>query len=300
MRLLEKITPNSTSMQYPQSLPSPATLNESVSVRNISGNEIPGSDENNKSWDDIIFEGRNKEYGAYVVRQGYAVNMATALISTLILVAGILSYSSIVSFFSGEAGAAQPPLRKLVYTELSAPPPIDKPKPPPPQIQLPRLQKVIKFVPPKVVKEQIQEEVPTIEEIKQNDVAATAIEGPVEVTFDEPVEEVIVEDENELFTVVEQNPEFEGGYNAMMEFVKAHMKYPTNARRLQIEGTVYVGFIVGKDGTIRDVSVLRGIMTECDNEAIRVVKMMPKWKPGKQNGRNVNVRFTLPLKFKLG
>ena len=85
----------------------------------------------------------------------------------------------------------------------------------------------------------------------------------------------------------------------MMEFVKAHMKYPTNARRLEIEGTVYVGFIVGKDGTIRDVSVLRGIMTECDNEAIRVVKMMPKWKPGKQNGRNVNVRFTLPLKFKL-
>ena len=287
-------------MQYPQSLPSPVSLSESVGVRNVSGNDIPGSDENNKSWDDIIFEGRNKEYGAYVVRKGYAVNMATALISTLIFVAGILSYSSIVSLFSGDAEAVQHTPRKLVYTELSAPPPIDKPKPPPPQIQLPRLQKVIKFVPPKVVKEQIQEEVPTIEEIKQNEVAATAIEGPVEVTFDEPVEEVVVEDENELFTVVEQNPEFEGGYNAMMEFVKAHMKYPTNARRLQIEGTVYVGFIVGKDGTISDVSVLRGIMTECDNEAIRVVKMMPKWKPGKQNGRNVNVRFTLPLKFKLG
>ena len=252
----------------------------------------------NRSWDDIVFERRNLEYGAYTLRKGYgnAVTIGfgiTLLIFLLVLLAGPVS-----TWLRGTAIKEQVVPRKLVYSELSAPPPIDKPKPPPPQIQLPKLQKVIKFVPPKVVKEQILEEVPTIEEIKQNETASEAVEGTA-VVFEEPVEEVVLEDENEVFTVVEQNPEYPGGYDAMMAFVKQNMKYPANARRLQIEGTVYVGFVVNKDGTISDVKVLRGIMAECDKEAVRVIKMMPPWKPGRQNGRNVNVRFTVPLKFRM-
>lgn len=251
-----------------------------------------------QAWEEMLFERRNKAYGAYVLRKDYSNNVTIGLIVTIIVVMFLIFYPRLSKFFGSDDVVPRPPLRKLVYTELSAPPPIDKPKPPPPQIILPRLQKVIRFVSPKVVKEEVQELPPTIEEIKVNQAGAVAVEGPTEVIFDEPVEEVVVDD-NELFTVVDQQPEFEGGYDAMMNFIKANMKYPANARRMQIEGTVHVSFIVSKTGTISDVRVLRGIMTECDREAIRVVQLMPAWKPGKQNGRNVNVRFILPLKFRL-
>ena len=252
-----------------------------------------------QSWDDIVFENRNREYGAYVVRKGYKGNLSFGLIITLLLVAVALAYPFVVKWFGSGDDAIKPLPRKLVYTELSAPPPIDKPKPPPPQIILPRLQKVIKFVPPKVVKEQVAEIAPTITEIKENQTGATEVEGPTQVIFDEPVTEVVQPGDDELFTVVDQQPEYEGGYDAMMAFIKQNMKYPANARRMQIEGTVHVSFIVSKTGEISDVKVLRGIMTECDREAVRVVQMMPRWKPGKQNGRSVNVRFILPLKFRI-
>jgi protein TonB len=157
---------------------------------------------------------------------------------------------------------------------------------------------VIKFVPPKVVKEQITEEVPTIEEIKQNETAAVEVEG-TEVVFEEPVGEVVVDNSDEIFTVVEQNPEFEGGYAAMVNFIKANMKYPLAARRMGIEGTVHVSLLVNKQGEIDEVKVLRGIHPDCDKEAVRVVQLMPHWKPGKQNGRPVHVRFVLPLKFRM-
>lgn len=250
-------------------------------------------------WDDIIFANRNREYGAYALRKGYLSNLTIGLAYTILLVTFLMFYPTLVKFFTGVEQVETAPPRKLVYTELSAPPPIDKPKPPPPQIQLPRLQKVIKFVPPKVVKEEIAQVAPTIAEIKEHETAAVAVDGPAQVIFDEPVGEIIAEDDNELFTIVDQQPEFEGGYAALMAFVQQNMKYPTNARRLEVEGTVHVGFVVSKTGAISDVKVLRGFMAECDKEAVRVVQMMPPWKPGKQNGRNVNVRFVLPLKFRL-
>lgn len=250
-----------------------------------------------RSWDDIVFENRNREYGAYVLRQGYSLNVVIGLGITILVVMFLLFYPALARVL-GAAELAKPAPRKLVYSELSMPPSIDKPKPMPPSIQLPRLRKVLKFVPPKVVKEEVGELPPTLAEIRENDIAAVAVEGPAEVVFDEPVEEVVADD-NELFTVVDQQPEFEGGYEAMMAFIKQNMKYPPNARRMQVEGTVHVSFIVSKNGSISDVKVLRGIMTECDKEAVRVVQMMPAWKPGKQNGRNVNVRFILPLKFRI-
>jgi periplasmic protein TonB len=249
-------------------------------------------------WEDLVFENRNQAYGAYVLRTGYSKNLIFGLVGTGVVILLIIFFPYIMELFKGEEVIDKTPPKKLIYTELSAPPPIDKPKPPPPQIQLPKLQKVIKFVPPKVVKEQVVEEVPTIEEIKQNEVAAVEVEGPTEVVFEEPVE-AIVEDENKVFMVVEQQPEFEGGYEAMMNFIRKNMKYPASARRMGIDGTVYVSFVVGKDGSISDVNVLRGISADCDKEAVRVVQMMPKWKAGKQNGKPVFVRFNLPIKFKL-
>jgi periplasmic protein TonB len=251
-----------------------------------------------QQWEDIVFEGRNQSYGAYVLRKIYSKHLIIAVAGTLALIALMVYGPAIAEMLKGDEVVEKVAPRKLVYTELSAPPPIDKPKPPPPQIQLPKLQKVIKFVPPKVVKEEVVEEVPTIEEIKQNEVAAVEVEGPTEVVFDEPAP-VVVEDENKVFMVVEQQPEFEGGYEAMMNFIRKNMRYPASARRMGIDGTVYVTFVVGKDGTINDVKVLRGISADCDKEAVRVVQMMPPWKAGRQNGKAVLVRFNLPIKFKL-
>jgi protein TonB len=256
-------------------------------------------DEVARNFDDIVFENRNQEYGAYVLRKSYNKNVYVGLIITLLVVLLIIFFPFIVRWLGGSEDALAHTPRKLVYSELSAPPPIDKPKPPPPQIQLPKLQQVIKFVPPKVVKEQVVEEVPTIEELKQNEVAAVAVEGSDQVVFDEPVAKVVEDESDEIFTFVEQQPEFPGGYEAMMNFIRQNMVYPAMARRLEIDGTVHVSFIVSKDGVISDVQVLRGILKECDNEALRVIKLMPPWTPGKQNGKPVHVRFVLPLKFKL-
>jgi protein TonB len=250
-------------------------------------------------WEDIVFEGRNQSYGAYVLRKVYGKNVIIGLVGTVVLIALMIYGPTLYEMLKGEEVIEKLPPKKLVYTELSAPPPIDKPKPPPPQIQLPKLQKVIKFVPPKVVKEEVVEEVPTIEEIKQNEVAAVEVEGPTEVVFEEPVEEVVVEDDNQIFTVVEQQPEFQGGYEAMMNFIRKNMRYPASARRMGVDGTVYVQFVVGKDGTISEVKTIRGISADCDKEAERVVNMMPNWKAGKQNGKPVFVRFVLPIRFKL-
>jgi protein TonB len=251
----------------------------------------PESD--SRPMDDIVFEKRNREYGAYVLRKGYTQNVFRGLIATFVVIVLILLQPTLSNLLGSDELVGYTP-KKMVYSELSAPPPIDKPKPPPPNIALPRLQKVIKFVPPKVVKETIIEEMPTITEIKQNEVAAIA----VDVVFEEPLADVVEED-NEIFTVVEQQPEFEGGYDALANFLKSNMKYPAGARKMEIEGTVHVSFLVSKTGTISEVKVLRGIMKECDAEAVRVVQMMPPWKPGRQNGHPVYVRLVMPLKFRL-
>lgn len=251
----------------------------------------------NRPMVDIVFENRNKAYGAYVLRKGYNNNVIIGLAITFLVLALIILQPVLSRMFSNESVVTEAPPRKLVYSELSVPPPIDKPKPPPPAIALPKLQKVIKFVPPKVVKEAVLEEVPTIEEIKQNEVAAVEVEGEVEFS-EEPVTEV-VQEQDEVFTVVEQQPEFSGGYDALASFLRSNMKYPSVARRMEIEGTVHVSFIVSKTGHISDIKVLRGIMKECDEEAIRVVQMMPAWKPGMQNGHPVYVRMVMPLKFRL-
>jgi periplasmic protein TonB len=286
-------------MDLTQQIKTSVLPKDDLSTGDHTNKEWIAEDDSRRRWDDIVFENRNQDYGAYVLRRSYGNSVLIGLVVTIVVVLAIIFYPYIIGLFGASEVVITPAPRKLVYTELSAPPPIDKPKPPPPQIQLPKLQKVIKFVPPKVVKEPITESAPTIEEIKQNETAAVAVDGPVDVVFEEPVEEVVAEDENQIFTVVEQAPEFNGGYEAMMVWVKAHMVYPPNARRMDIEGTVYVSFVVGKTGVISDVKVLRGFMAECDKEAVRVIQLMPPWTPGKQNGRNVNVRYTVPLKFRL-
>ena len=120
-------------------------------------------------------------------------------------------------------------------------------------------------------------------------------EEVVQVVVEEEVEEV----EEEIFTVVENDPEFPGGMEALYKYLQTSIKYPTIAKENNITGRVYVTFVVEKDGSIANPRILRDIGGGCGQEAIRVVKAMPKWKPGKQRGKAVRVQFNLPVSFNL-
>ena len=107
--------------------------------------------------------------------------------------------------------------------------------------------------------------------------------------------------QEETFVIVEQMPEFPGGQAALMKYLSSNIKYPDECRKMGIEGKVYVKFVVDKTGSITDAKLLRGVPDGklLENEAIRVIKTMPKWKPGSQSGKPVSVYFTLPISFKL-
>jgi protein TonB len=108
------------------------------------------------------------------------------------------------------------------------------------------------------------------------------------------------EESNEPFIVVENPPLPEGGFEGFGKYLQKNLKYPEQARRMNVEGKVFVQFIIDKDGSPTDITVLKGIGSGCDEEAVRVIKNMPKWTPGKQRGKPVRVRMSLPIVFKLG
>jgi len=168
--------------------------------------------------------------------------------------------------------------------ELEDIPITEQPPPPPPQI-----------TPPEII------EVPDEEEIEEE----IEVDLDVEVTEETVIEDVVFEEApaeeeaDEIFQFVEDQPAPIGGMKAFYKFVGDKLKYPPQARRMGIEGKVYVTFVVGKDGSLTDVRVLKGIGAGCDEEAVRVIQSAPKWKPGKQRGRPVRVRMQLPIIFKL-
>ena len=143
-------------------------------------------------------------------------------------------------------------------------------------------------------------------EIVQDDVEVEDIEINAEVDQQEVIEEYVpveVEEEEvqeqEIFQIVEEMPSFPGGEAKLMEYVAKNIKYPQIARETGIQGRVFVGFVVEPDGSISNVKLLRGIGGGCDEEAMRVIKSLPKWKPGKQRGKAVRVSYMLPVNFKL-
>ena len=170
------------------------------------------------------------------------------------------------------------------FEDIMEIPPTQQPPPPPPKVQLPEIV-----------------EVPDEEEIEEE----IEVELDVEVTEETVVEDIVfeeapVEEEiEEVFTIVENQPEFPGGMPAFYKFVGDNMKYPAQARRMGIEGRVFVQFVVDKDGSVTEVKAVKGIGAGCDEEAERVLRMSPKFQPGKQRGRSVKVRMVLPIIFKL-
>ena len=159
-----------------------------------------------------------------------------------------------------------------------------KPQPPAPKPQVTQIEIVDN-------EEEIEDEIEIDAEVSQDEVIEEYF-APAEIEEEEIVEA-------EIFKVVEVMPEFPGGAAKMMEYIQKNMKYPMMARESDIQGRVFVNFVVEPDGSISNVAGLRGIGGGCDEEAVRVVQSMPKWNPGKQRGTAVRCAFTVPIIFKL-
>jgi len=173
-----------------------------------------------------------------------------------------------------------------VFEETIEVPPTDIPPPPPPAVQAP----VIVEVPDE---EEIEEEIQVNLDIEVNQ--DTKVEEVQIKAVEEPKEEV-----DEIFTIVEESAAPKGGMAAFYKYVGDKMKYPPQARRMGIDGKVFVEFVINKDGSISDVKAVKGIGAGCDEEAVRVVQGAPSWTPGKQRGKPVKQRMVLPITFKLG
>ncbi|MBR1686994.1 MAG: energy transducer TonB [Prevotella sp.] len=263
-------------------------------------------------WVDLVFEGRNKEYGAYQLRKGTGKRNIWSIIIMLALAALIgivVGVNAIIEANSKEEISADVELSKIIKKEAKvekkAPVKIEEAKP------VEKVKSSIKFVPPVIKKDsevKPEEELRTQDDLNKSNlnVGALDVKGNSE---DEGtvmrVTEVIAQPEekpkedNQIFTIVEQKPTFPGGDGALMSWLSSNIKYPVLAEENGIQGRVIVQFVVERDGSITDVQVVRGVDRSLDEEAKRVVKSMPHWIPGKQNGSAVRVRYTLPVTFKL-
>src|SRR6187455_456692 len=175
-------------------------------------------------WDDIVFEHRNKAYGAYFIRGAYSKHVVIAVGLTILTIVTVLAMPQIIELFKGGDDVEEVVTRNLKYTDLAPPPPIDQNVPPPPQMDIPPpVKTIIKFLPPKVTEKEVaaEEEMQTIDEVKQNDIGAENIEGTGEVIFDQPVDEIIKEENTDdvIFTIVEQQAEYTGGFEGLAKFL---------------------------------------------------------------------------------
>jgi protein TonB len=264
-----------------------------------------------QNWIDIVFEGRNKEYGAYQLRKDNVKNTNKAMLIGGLLFVLVISAPIILKYIQGNTVVV---VEKIKQTDivLSAPPPIDKTAPPPPPPVEPPPPKVdqVRFPPPVVKPDEmvVEEEPPTIKDLEKADPGAKTIKGnpDAEIVINAPVGEGPInqertEDTNEIFTNVEVLPQFPGGIEAFYKFLSKTLQYPPMARENNVQGRVTVNFVVEKDGSLTDIKVVRGVPggADLDQEAIRVLKRSPKWTPGVQNGRSVRVSYTVPVMFAL-
>lgn len=260
------------------------------------------------SLDDLVFEGRNKSYGAYFLRAIYEKHIRTALFSAVLgftlAVYGPLMFEK---FFAGDVVVEE--TVHLVDPKMIEPPPIDPKTPPPPPLpSAPPPPKIttIRFVPPEVVpdEEVVEKDPPKQEELKSAVAASETVLGdinadPNELTLDESGDGTVIgappPEEDEAFLVVDQMPQFPDG--DIQVYFSKNLRYPAKALKNEISGKIHISFIVLADGTITDPIIMKGLGYGLDEEAIRVVSQMPKWLPGRQAGRAVKVRMNLPIKF---
>lgn len=275
-----------------------------------------------KSWCDVVFAARNKDFGAYQLRLDSKPRHLKAFIYTLIAVIALLifGYSYLkVSQYMEEKRIADQASQEMVAVDLSAEeeeveeePEQEKYEQPEQEQALPEeILNTVKVTELLIAKD---EEVKAEDEIKSQDELKETQTAFGQTDFDKGTddrnvvrahkEEVIVEKKVEaepekVFTAVEQMPQFPGGDAELMKFLSKNIKYPTMAMENNIQGRVVVQFVVTKTGAIGEVKVVRSVDRDLDREAIRVCKSLPRFTPGKMNGQAVNVWYTLPVNFKL-
>ncbi|HEY8937782.1 MAG TPA: TonB family protein [Cyclobacteriaceae bacterium] len=250
-----------------------------------------------EQWDEMVFQNRNKDYGAYIIRQLYKKHVIRGVIITTSLLALLILIPLIISLFKPAELPKLMAVENIVYIDLTPPPPIEKN--PAKLTSAPAVKAVDKYTPPEVVKNDviIPEEPPPTEEVKKETPTeeATATEDG-SVTGTENGEGA----DHTIYELAEQQPHFVGGQPAMNQYLTNNVRYPITAMRARLNGTVFVSFVVNTDGSIEDVHAMRGFFADCDKEAERVVRAMPNWEPGRQEGKPVRVKCVIQVKFKIG
>lgn len=259
---------------------------------------------------DIIFNERNKEYGAYELRKNYQKRARNAVVISLVfalvavsapLIAGLLIDKEILEY----------PIDKdpVIITEVKIDPVLPKPGPTTTNIDDPIIPDIpTEIVHPTEVIDPIEPpiDLPITDPGPQGPDLPTGSFDPANIggsgsASSGGIIELPKEPEITYSTEMglEQYPEFPGGEDALFNYLSAHIKYPSKAIENEREGKVVIGFVVNKDGEIDEMSVLKSLGYGCDEEAMRVIKDMPKWKAGKNNGKPVKVYYTLPIHFEL-
>lgn len=267
---------------------------------------------------DLIFDNRNKRYGGYELRKHYKARALRALgITCALLLLGI-GLPALLGKSKAPLALMPEQAREVQLQDIDLPKPPDAPKPPElPADATPSVAKTIMNTVPVIVKEEVRPDLkpPRTEEL------IDAVSGPVTNPGNDGSEVAMSKDKPEgpagsgnntkpviagsgsgsepIKDFVEEMPEFPGGRQALNTFLKRNLAYPVGAREDGIQGRVIVRFVVNTEGKIESATVVRGIGGGCDQEALRVVKAMPRWKPGKQNGHLVKVYYMLPVNFAL-
>lgn len=266
-------------------------------------------------WVDLVFEGRNKAYGAYRLRKSTTKRNILAMVAVVLLLIVAFIILTVKNFVDEQrAKVAMTQVAELTnYKQPEKKAEVKQKKVEvEPERVVERVKSSIKFTAPVIKKD---EEVKPDEELKTQDelVSTKTAIGTFDVKGNDDAngeiikaKEVIAEpeppkheEENKVFDIVEQQPLFPGGPAALMKYLSENTKYPVVAQENGVQGRVTVQFVVEKDGSISDVHVLRGVDPSLDKEAVRVVKSMPRWTPGKQNGITVRVNYRVPVLFRL-
>ena len=274
-----------------------------------------------REWCDLVFEGKNKDFGAYVIRTESTKRHNLAVLWALVgsLAVAALTFGLIqANKYLEERRLASQHDQTEVFVDLTT----EEPEPEqqliepekPEVIPEEEVSATIKVTELQIVEDaevREEDEIVTIDEQMATDASAgtvTHLDGSTNKNiFKEAIEEVVVEDRKpvveakpeEIFKSVEQMPQFPGGEAALMKFLVSHINYPPMAAENNVQGRVVVQFVVDKTGKVGEVKVVRNVDKDLDREAVRVCQALPKFTPGRQNGRPVSVWYTLPIQFKL-
>ncbi|MCC8175826.1 MAG: energy transducer TonB [Bacteroidales bacterium] len=273
-------------------------------------------DLSSKEWRDIVFEGRNQEFGAYEMRKESDRRHNRAMIAVVIVIAAILAIVFVIDKLPKPEAKPEDQIEQSLASLAEADAEeeeqeeeqqrVEEQKP---EVLPEEVLNTVKVTELAIAADnEVQEEIKSQDEIKDTQTAVGTTnfdKGTDDLNVvREHKDEIVVEEkkpveENKVFTAVEQMPQFPGGEGELYAWISKNLRYPPMAAENNIQGRVVVQFVVTKTGTIGEVKVLRGKDPDLDKEAVRVVKALPKFIPGKMNGQAVNVWYTLPINFKL-